>query len=67
MDEQTERQFLTDTVTTLVEQLHTLGHSVTDTSPKKDGTFDHLSLTDLRRLKGDLRDLLRTLGGARGQ
>jgi len=65
MDEKTERTILEKEVYFLVDQLHSAGMGVLDTSPKQDGTLDHLTLVDLRQLKRDFRDLLRTIGGAR--
>lgn len=65
MNEQMERTLLETKVNALIERLHEMGHGVKDTSPNQDGTLSHYSLSDLRRLERELRDLMRTLGGSR--
>jgi len=65
MNEQIQRQLLETEYLVMTEQLAKLGHATLDTSPNKDGTLAHLSTNDLRALTRQLRDLIRTLGGAR--
>jgi hypothetical protein len=66
MNEVTERAILEVEYRTLSGQIQTLGYSgLLDTSPKQDGSLDHLSLSDLRQSVKMLRDLARSLGGIR--
>lgn len=65
MNEAMERDLLVTEVSAYISQLRRVGVSVKDTSPKQDGTLDHLSLPDLRQTKDELRDLVRSLGGAK--
>lgn len=65
MDETLERQLLETAVNLLMNQLHDAGMGIVDTSPNKDGSLSHLSLSDLRMMKRELVTLARTAGGLR--
>jgi len=66
MNETMERQLLVAELTVLVNRLRSLGGVLPDTSPKQDGTYEHLSSADLRQMLREIRDTIRTLGGGRG-
>jgi hypothetical protein len=66
MNEALERSLLESEVQVFIAQIQDLGGGIKDTSPKQDGTLDHLSIPDLRQLHRSLRDTIRTLGGAKG-
>lgn len=65
MDEQSQRTILEKEVNLLCDKLHEAGMGVLDTSPSQDGTLSHLSLLDLNRMKNELANLCRTLGGVK--
>lgn len=65
MQDAVERSLIESEVTVFMNQLRELGAGVKDTSPKQDGSLDHLSLPDLRQMHRMLRDTIRTLGGAK--
>ena len=67
MNETIQRGLLETEINVLIGQLQKSGFNTLslDSSPNKDGSLSHLSLTDLSAMKRELRDLLRTIGGGR--
>lgn len=67
MNEQIERTILETEYRSFVATIRQSGGAgLPDTSPKQDGTLDHLSIHDLREIVRELRDLVRSSGGMKG-
>lgn len=65
MDQSIERKLLIVEIQTMIQKLRDMGSDVIDDLPVDQITSDSTTLPILHQVKRELRDVLRTVGGAR--